>query len=92
MEKTLAPLTQLLKKNSKMVTLVLLVLVVALLFPLRHFTSYDVKNRVESELRRAVGTPWAMVLVSVLILSIHYSGDLNMLVLFLYLLHHILMH
>ena len=92
MEKALAPLTQVLKKNNKNISLVLLVLVLMFLFPLDHFLPYDVKNRVETELKIFIDNPWVKVLVSALVMSVYFTGDLNMLVLTLYVIHHISLH
>jgi len=92
MEKNLAPLTQFLKKNNKKITLVLLSLTLFMLFPLTHFVNTNIKQKVEKELRGLLNNPWIKILVTFVVLSVYYTGDLNMLVLTLYLLHHILMH
>ena len=92
MEKNLAPLTQFLKKNNKKITLVLLSLTLFMLFPLTHFVNTNIKQKVEKELRGLLNNPWIKIFVTFVVLSVYYTGDLNMLVLTLYLLHHILMH
>ena len=92
MEKALTPLTQVLRRNNKNISLVLLVLVLLFLFPVAHFLPYDVKNRVETELKIFIDNPWVKVLVSALVMSVYFTGDLNMLVLTLYVIHHISLH
>ena len=92
MEKALTPLTQVLRRNNKNISLVLLVLVLLFLFPVDHFLPYDVKNRVETELKIFIDNPWVKVLVSALVMSVYFTGDLNMLVLTLYVIHHISLH
>jgi hypothetical protein len=92
MEKNLAPLTQFLKKNNKRITFVLLSLILFMLFPLTHFVNTNIKQKVEKELRGLLNNPWIKILVTFVVLSVYYTGDLHMLVLTLYLLHHILMH
>tara|TARA_B100000073_G_C23432658_1_gene451921 strand:- start:18 stop:299 length:282 start_codon:yes stop_codon:yes gene_type:complete len=92
MEKALTPLTQVLRRNNKNITLVLLVLVLMFLFPVDHFLPMNVKERVESELKIFMDNPWVKVLVSAVVMSVYYTGDLNMLVLLLYVIHHISLH
>ncbi|MBD23899.1 MAG: hypothetical protein CMG46_02685 [Candidatus Marinimicrobia bacterium] len=92
MEKALAPLTQVLKKNNKNISLVLLVLVLMFLFPLDHFLPYDIKNKVETELKVFMDNPWVKVFVSAVVMSVYFTRDLNMLVLTLYVIHHISLH
>ena len=89
MEKLLSPATQMLRKNAAPINLVLLVLVVMFLFPVKHFLPYDIKEKVEGELKTLTSNPWVMVLISILVLSVFYSGNMNMLVLLLFLIHHI---
>ena len=92
MEKAFAPLTQVLRRNNKNISLVLLVLVLMFLFPVDHFLPMNVKERVESELKIFMDNPWVKVLVSAVIMSIYFTGDLNMLVLSLYVVHYISLH
>tara|TARA_B100000575_G_scaffold273836_1_gene257103 strand:- start:42 stop:323 length:282 start_codon:yes stop_codon:yes gene_type:complete len=92
MEKAFTPLTQVLRRNNKNITLVLLALVLMFLFPVDHFLPMDIKNKVETELKVFMDNPWVKVLVSAVVMSVYFTGDLNMLVLSLYVIHHISLH
>ncbi len=62
------------------------------LFPVKHFVPYDIKENVESELKKIMQVPWIMALVSIFILCIFYSGDVKMLALSLYIVHYLAIH
>ena len=92
MNQVVSPITQALKKNATNINLVLLTLVLLLLFPLNHFLPYDIKEKVETELKTLMENVWIKVFVSVLVFAVFQSGNINMLVLLLYLIHHIAIH
>ena len=92
MNQVVSPITQALKKNASNINLVLLSLVLLFLFPLNHFLPYDIKEIVETELKTLMENVWIKVFVSVLVFAVFQSGNINMLVLLLYLLHHIAIH
>jgi len=92
MNQVLAPVTQMLRKNSNNINVVLLALVILFLFPLKQFVPYDIKEKVESELKKIMQVPWIMALVSVLVLCVFYTGDVKMLVLSLYIVHYLAIH
>ncbi len=92
MNQVISPITQALKKNATNINLVLLTLVLLLLFPLNHFLPYDIKEKVETELKTLMENVWIKVFVSVLVFAVFQSGNINMLVLLLYLIHHIAIH
>tara|TARA_B100000902_G_C26845254_1_gene685410 strand:+ start:305 stop:583 length:279 start_codon:yes stop_codon:yes gene_type:complete len=92
MDKVLSPVTQTLKQNASMINLVLLSLILMLLFPIKHFLSLDIQDRVNQELKTLTNNPWVMTIISFLVFAIFQSGNLNMLVLTLYLIHHTLLH
>ena len=92
MNQVISPITQALKKNASNINLVLLTLVLLFLFPLNHFLPYDIKEKVETELKTLMENVWIKVFVSVLVFSVFQSGNINMLVLLLYLIHHIAIH
>ena len=92
MNQVLAPITQMLKSNSTNINTVLLSLVILLLFPLKSFVPYDIKENVESELKKIMKVPWIMAIVSISILCIYYSGDVKMLALSLYIVHYLAIH
>ena len=92
MNQVISPITQVLKKNAATINLVLLVLVLLFLFPLDEFVPYDIKNRVQTELKSLMDNVWIRVLVSLLVFSVFKIGNMTMLVLSLYLIHHISLH
>jgi hypothetical protein len=92
MNQVLMPVTQMLRKNSNNINVVLLALVILFLFPLKQFVPYDIKEKVESELKKIMQVPWIMALVSVLVLCVFYSGDVKMLALSLYIVHYLAIH
>ena len=92
LEKVLEPLTKLVKKNNKNISLALIVLIIVLLFPIEHFTTNNIRKRIENELRIFMNNPWIRVLLAVLIYVVFLVGDIKMLSLLLYLIHHIVIH
>jgi len=92
MNQVLAPVTQMLKRNSTNLNTAMLALVILFLFPVKHFVPYDIKENVESELKKIMQVPWIMAIVSLLILCVFYSGDVKMLALSLYIVHYLAIH
>ncbi len=92
MNQVITPITQVLKKNAATINLVLLTLVILFIFPLNHFLPYDIKDRVETELKTLMDNVWIRVFVSVITFAVFQTGNINMLVLLLYLIHHIALH
>ena len=92
MNQVLTPATQILKKHSSNINIAMLGLVILLLFPLKHFLPYDVKEKVEGELKKMMQVPWIMAVVAVLILAVYYTNDVRMLALSLYVVHYLSVH
>lgn len=92
MNQVLTPVTQILKKNSSNINFVMLGLVILFLFPLKHFLPYDVKEKVESELKKMMQVPWIMAVIAVSILAVYYTNDVRMLALSLYVVHYLAVH
>ena len=92
MNQVITPITQVLKKNAATINLVLLTLVILFIFPLNHFLPYDIKDRVETELKTLMENVWIRVFVSVITFAVFQTGNINMLILLLYLIHHIALH
>jgi len=92
MNQVLSPITQILKKNSSNVNLLMLALVILFLFPVKHFLPYDVKEKVEGELRKIMQVPWIMAFIAVSILAVYYTNDIRMLALSLYVVHYLTVH
>ena len=92
MDKVISPLTQGLKRNSDTINMVLLGLIILMLFPLEHFMDYNIKENVKTELKTLMENVWIQVLLSVLVFAVFQSGNLKMLVLLLYFIHHIMSH
>jgi hypothetical protein len=92
MNQLLAPATQMLKKNSSNLNLMMLFLIILFLFPVKHFVPYDIKETVEGELKKMMLVPWILAVVSILILAIYYTNDIKMLALSLYIVHRLTLH
>ena len=92
MNQVLAPVTQVLKKNSSNINLSLLLLVVLFLFPVKHFVPYDIKENIEGELKKVMQVPWIMGLMSIGVLAVYYTNDVRMLALSLYVIHYLAIH
>jgi hypothetical protein len=92
MNQVLTPATQILKKHSSNINIAMLGLVILFLFPLKHFLPYDVKEKVEGELKKMMQVPWIMAVVAVLILAVYYTNDVRMLALSLYVVHYLSVH
>jgi len=92
MDKVISPLTQGLKRNSDTINMVLLGLIVLMLFPLEHFVDYNIKENVKTELKTLMENVWIQVLLSVVVFAVFQAGNLKMLVLLLYFIHHIMSH
>ena len=92
MNQVITALTQALKKNASTINLVLLSLVILFLFPLDHFLQYDIKSKVEEELSILMENVWVRALVSLLVFGAFQAGNVNMLVLLLYVIHYITFH
>lgn len=90
--KTLSPITNEIKVNKNMINFVLIFIVLLMLFPYNYFLPYDLKNRVEVQLKRVVSSPWIMALVTVLVYAVYVSGDVYMFILTLSILHRLTMH
>ena len=92
MNQVLSPITQILKKNSANVNLFMLGLVILFLFPIKHFLPYDIKEKVEGELKKIMQVPWIMGFIAVSILAVYYTNDIRMLALSLYVVHYLTIH
>ena len=92
MNQVLAPVTQVLKKNSSNINLSLLLLVFLFLFPVKHFVPYDIKENIEGELKKFMQVPWIMGLISIGVLAVYYTNDVRMLALSLYVIHYLAIH
>tara|TARA_Y100001958_G_C21075986_1_gene433910 strand:+ start:162 stop:440 length:279 start_codon:yes stop_codon:yes gene_type:complete len=92
MNQVLSPITQILKKNSSNVNLFMLGLVILFLFPIKHFLPYDIKEKVEGELKKIMQVPWIMGFIAVSILAVYYTNDIRMLALSLYVVHYLTIH
>ena len=92
MNQVLTPVTQVLKKNSANINMVMLSLVILFLFPVKQFLPYDIKETVEGELKKMMQVPWIMAVISILVLGVYYTGDVKMLALSLYVVHYLAVH
>ena len=89
MNQVISPVSQTLKKNSATINLVLVSLTVLFLFPVKYFLPFDFTERIESELRKLVANEWVRVVLSLLVFVSYQIGNVNMLVLLLFLINHL---
>ena len=80
------------KSNSFEINMGLLVFVLLFLFPLKHFLSADIKRDIDNQLADIFRNPYIRVCLCALVVSAFYSGNIHMLSLMLYVIHHVLFH
>ena len=86
-ERQLLPLTNILKNSSQMINLVLIILLVAMLFPVREFFPSNPIDGVESELVKFVSNPVMMTVLTLLLYCVFLTNNDTMFVLVLYIIH-----
>ena len=91
-ERQLLPLTNILKNSSKMINLVLIVLLVAMLFPINEYFPSNPIDDVENELVKFVSNPVMMTILTLLLYCVFLTNNDTMFVLVLYIIHRLVMH
>lgn len=84
--------TKSLKVNAFEINMGLLVIVIFFLFPIKHFVSTDIKVRLRDYSWNLFEDPYINTFLCILLLCIYFTGDVKMLALILYIIHHILSH
>ena len=92
LEKQLSPLTNILKNSSRMINLVLIILLVAMLFPVSEFFPSNPIDIVESELVKLMSNPVMMSSLTLFLYCVYLTNNNTMFVLVLYIIHRLVMH
>ena len=92
MNNVLAPVTKTLRANTFEINMVMLVVVLFFLYPVKQLMSSDVKEDLKRELTNIVNNPVVRILLCFSVVSIYLAGNVQMMVLFLFLMHHLLSH
>jgi hypothetical protein len=90
--KTLSPITKTLKDQKTSINFVLIFVVLLMLFPYTHFLPFDIKNKINTQLKKLTSSPWIMALITVLVYSIYITGDIYMFTLTLFIVHRLTLH
>lgn len=90
--KLIAPVTQNLKSNTKIINMVLLWTVLFLMFPLDRLLRVSVQRDVEGTLRNLVVNPIVMAVLAVVVYGAYLTGDVYMFFLLLFVLHRLMKH
>ena len=91
-ERQLLPLTNILKNSSQMINLVLIILLVAMLFPINEYFPSNPIDDVENELVKVVSNPVMMTVLTLLLYCVFLTNNDTMFVLVLYIIHRLVMH
>ena len=89
-DKTISPLTNLLKKNSKIINMVLIILLISMLFPFDELLNFNPVKEVENQLSKLVVNPFVMAVLTVVIYATYKTNDYKMFALTLVLVHRLL--
>src|SRR6056300_1761363 len=91
-EKQLAPLTNILKGSSKTINLILIILLVAMLFPVSDFFPFDPILNVERELVNLFTNPFMMSFLTVVLYCVYLTNNQTMFILLLFIIHRLVTH
>ena len=91
-EQTLLPLTNVLRNNSQMINLVLIVLLTAMLFPVDQYFPSDPFKTIETHLSELLANPLIMSLFTIFLYCVYLSNNSVMLILVLFMIHRLVLH
>jgi hypothetical protein len=91
-EQTLLPLTNVLRNNSQMINLVLIVLLTAMLFPVDQYFPSDPFKTIETHLSELLANPLVMSLFTIFLYCVYLSNNSVMLILVLFMIHRLVLH
>jgi hypothetical protein len=91
-EQNLLPLTNVLRNNSQMINLVLIVLLTAMLFPVDQYFPSDPFKTIETHLSELLANPIIMSLFTVFLYCVYLSNNSVMLILILFIVHRLVLH
>ena len=91
-EQTLLPLTNVLRNNSQIINLVLIVLLTAMLFPVDQYFPSDPFKTIETHLSELLANPLIMSLFTIFLYCVYLSNNSVMLILVLFMVHRLVLH
>ena len=91
-EQNLLPLTNVLRNNSQMINLVLIILLTAMLFPVDQYFPSDPFKTIETHLSELLANPIIMSLFTVFLYCVYLSNNSVMLILVLFMVHRLVLH
>ena len=92
LSKTLSPFSNFLKKNNKMINILLVTLLVLILFPVDHFFTSNPVKEVQSTMATMIGNPMSMAFLTLLTYVVYASNDTTMFTLYMFLMHYLVLH
>ena len=90
--KQLNPVVTFLKGSSKTVNLVLIILLVAMLFPVSEFFPFDPIQNVEKELVNLFTNPFMMSFLTFVLYCVYLTNNNTMFILLLFIIHRLVTH
>ena len=84
-DKTLSPFSNFLKKNNKVVNLLLIILIALMLFPIDHFFNSNPIKEFETTVGTLISNPMTMAFLTLLTYVVYISNDPTMFTLFMFL-------
>ena len=91
-DKTLSPFSNFLKKNNKVINLLLIILLVLMLFPIDHFFNSNPVKEFETTVGTLISNPMTMAVLTLLTYVVYISNDTMMFTLYMFVLHRLTMH
>ena len=92
LSKTLSPFSNFLKKNNKVVNMLLVTLLVLILFPVDHFFTSNPVKEVQNTITPMLGNPMSMAFLTLLTYVVYASNDTTMFTLYMFLMHYLVLH
>ena len=92
LSKTLSPFSNFLKKNNKVVNMLLVTLLVLILFPIDHFFTSNPVKEVQNTITPMLGNPMSMAFLTLLTYVVYASNDTTMFTLYMFLMHYLVIH
>jgi len=90
--KQLSPVVNILKNSSNMINLVLIISLVAMLFPISSYFPSNPVEDLEGELVQLISNPMMMVFLTFLLYCVFLTNNEIMFVLLLFIIHRLVMH
>ena len=91
-EKVFSPVSNVIKKNSKIINLALVILVCLMVFPTEYFLTIDPVKEIEGQLSKLLQNPFVMAVVTLLVYVVWITNDPTMFVLVMFLVHRLSSH